>query len=76
MDPVSISSLVISIAVAIGFLINKIHLKHCKMGCIDSDCRSPNNSPNNSINDVPNFNIEEIVETLKSARSINDLSVV
>jgi hypothetical protein len=76
MDPVSISSLVISIAVAIGFLINKIHLKHCKMGCIDSDCRSPNKSPNNSINDVPNFNIEEIVETLKSARSINDLSVV
>ena len=46
------------------------------MGCIDSDCRSPNNSPNNSINNVPDFNINEIVETIKSASSINNLSVV
>jgi hypothetical protein len=76
MEPISVTSLVISIAVAIGFIINKIHLKHCKMGCIDSDCRSPNNSPNNSINNVPDFNINEIVETIKSASSINNLSVV
>jgi hypothetical protein len=70
MDPISISSLIISIAVALAFLINKIHLKHCKMGCIDSDCRSPANSPTDSVN------IENIIETFKSAQSMNNLSQV
>jgi hypothetical protein len=70
MDPISISSLIISIAVALAFLINKIHLKHCKMACIDSDCRSNTNSPNNSVN------IENIIETVKSAQSMNNLSQV
>ena len=70
MDPISISSLIISIAVALAFLINKIHLKHCKMGCIDSDCRSPNNSPADSVN------IENVIETFKSAQSMNNLSQV
>lgn len=74
MDIISISSLVISIAVAIAFLINKIHLKHCKMACIDSDCRSSPNSPNITPDD--SINIEDIFKTIKAAQSMPNLSQV
>jgi len=73
MEPLSISSLIISIALAIAFLINKIHLKHCKMGCIDSDCRSPNNSPDNSQKDLKLDDIVNVINKTHSMPNITDV---
>lgn len=61
MEPVSISSLIISIAIAIAFLINKLHIKKCKSVCCTSDCTSPPNSEKD-------FKIDDIV-SIKPAQS-------
>jgi hypothetical protein len=68
MEPVSISSLVISIAIAIAFLINKLHIKKCKSVCCTSDCTSPPNSEND-------FKIDDIV-SIKPAQSSLSINVV
>lgn len=64
MEPLSVSSLIISVIVGVAFLISKLHIKHCQMGCCDSDCRSPKNSPANSEND---FRIEDVITTLAAS---------
>ena len=61
MEPVSISSLIISIAMAIAFLISKLHIKKCKSVCCTSDCTSPPNSEKD-------FKIDDIV-SIKPAQS-------
>jgi hypothetical protein len=68
MEPVSISSLVISVAIAIAFLINKLHIKKCKSVCCTSDCTSPPNSEND-------FKIDDIV-SIKPAQSSLSINVV
>jgi len=68
MEPVSISSLVISISIAIAFLINKLHIKKCKSVCCTSDCTSPPNSEND-------FKIDDIV-SIKPAQSSLSINVV
>lgn len=49
MEPVSISAIVVSIITALGVLISKMKLKHCKLCCcIESDCiNTPPPTPNN-----------------------------
>jgi hypothetical protein len=66
MEPVSISSLIISIAVAIAFLISKLHIKHCQSICCSSDCTSPPNSEKD-------FKIDDI---MKPAGSFYNLNVI
>jgi hypothetical protein len=68
MEPVSISSLIISIALAIAFLINKLHIKKCKSICCTSDCTSPPNSEKD-------FKIDDIV-SIKPAGSSFNLNVI
>jgi hypothetical protein len=68
MEPVSISSLVISVAMAIAFLINKLHIKKCKSICCTSDCTSPPNSEKD-------FKIDDIV-SIKAAQSSLSINVV
>jgi hypothetical protein len=38
MDIVALSALIISILTIIGGIIVKLHMSHCKSGCIESDC--------------------------------------
>lgn len=66
MEPVSISSLIISVAVAIAFLISKLHIKKCQSICCSSDCTSPPNSEKD-------FKIDDI---MKPAGSFYNLNVV
>ena len=66
MEPVSISSLIISIVVAIAFLINKLHIKKCQSLCCSSDCTSPPNSEKD-------FKIDDV---MKPAGSFINLNVV
>lgn len=73
MEPLSVSSLIISIVVGVAFLISKLHIKHCKMGCCDSDCTSPKNSPANSEND---FKIEDVMNIITHAQSNLNLNVI
>jgi len=64
MEPVSISSLIISIAVAIAFLISKLHIKHCQSICCSSDCTSPPNSEKD-------FKIDNIMKHAGSNFNLN-----
>ena len=46
MDPISISAIIISIISALGALLSRFRFRHCRCGCIDSDCiRTPTNTP-------------------------------
>jgi hypothetical protein len=64
MEPVSISSLIISIALAIAFLINKLHIKKCKSICCTSDCSSPANSEKD-------FKIDDIMKPAGSSFNLH-----
>jgi hypothetical protein len=68
MEPISISSLIISVKMAIAFLINKLHIKKCKSICCTSDCTSPPNSEKD-------FKIDDIV-SIKPAGSSFNLNVI
>lgn len=57
MEPISLTSIIISVITAIGMLISRMKCKHCKMGCIDSDCivtpaPSPPRTPTIYVEDV------------------------
>lgn len=64
MEPVSISSLIISVVVAIAFLISKLHIKHCQSICCSSDCTSPPNSEKD-------FKIDDIMKPAGSHFNLN-----
>ena len=52
MDIVALSALIISILTIIGGIIVKLHMSHCKSGCIESDCMISRQSHNNVSEDV------------------------
>jgi hypothetical protein len=66
MEPVSISSLIISAAIAVAFLISKLHIKKCNSVCCTSDCSSP-------VNSIKDFKIDDIIKPAGSTLSINVL---
>jgi hypothetical protein len=51
-DAIIISSVIISVVGALGVFLARLHIKGCKSICCESDCRSPPNTPENSVNDV------------------------
>jgi hypothetical protein len=69
MEPVSISSLIISIAIAIAFLISKLHIKKCKSVCCTSDCTSPPNSEKD-------FKIDDINDIISKAGSHLSINII
>ena len=44
MDTVALSALILSILGLVGGVILKLHLSHCKSGCLESDCTNNNNN--------------------------------
>ena len=68
MEPVSITSLIISVGMMIAFLISKLHIKKCKSVCCDSDCTSPPNSEKD-------FKIDDVI-SIKPAISNFNLHVI
>jgi hypothetical protein len=38
MDVVAVSSLVVALSTAIGYIIHQLHLRNCQCCCIKSDC--------------------------------------
>ena len=45
MDLVAVSSLVIALSTAIGYLIHQLHLRNCECCCIKSDCMIKGTTP-------------------------------
>jgi hypothetical protein len=45
MDIVAVSSLVIALSTAIGYIIHQLHLRNCECLCIKSDCTKQVNEP-------------------------------
>ncbi len=44
MDTVALSALILSILGLVGGVILKLHLSHCKSGCMESDCTKRNSN--------------------------------
>ena len=45
MDLLAVSSLVVAISTAIGYIIHQLHLRNCECLCIKSDCVKKENEP-------------------------------
>ena len=52
MEPVSLTALIIAVLVGVSQIIQKLHVKKCKIGCMNSECMTPINTPPPSEKDL------------------------
>lgn len=45
MDLLAVSSLIVAISTALGYIIHQLHLRNCECLCIKSDCVKKENEP-------------------------------
>ena len=46
MEPISVTAIILSILAGLGTLLSRLRFRHCRCGCINSDCiRTPENTP-------------------------------